>query len=100
MKNKLSIFCTLNEKKNQSDTEQILTLHTGKSMSEVLIFASTNPQYDNRFSIKLPNSKLRTLSEHVLYTLFVLFLFWHSQQFVYTTSTDSVLSLEFLKFES
>ena len=27
---------------------------TGKSLSEALIFASTNPQYDNRFFIDLP----------------------------------------------
>ena len=26
---------------------------TGKSLSEALIFASTNPQYDNRFFIEL-----------------------------------------------
>ena len=28
-------------------------LHTGKSMSEALIFASTNSQYDNRLFIEL-----------------------------------------------
>ena len=40
-------------------------------MSEALIFASTNPQYDNRLFIELPvelpvheNSKVRTLWEH------------------------------------
>ena len=27
---------------------------TGKSMSEALIFQSTNPQYDNRLSVELP----------------------------------------------
>ena len=27
---------------------------TGKSMSEALIFASTNPQYDNKLFIELP----------------------------------------------
>ena len=27
--------------------------HTGKSLSEALIFASTNPQYDNRLLIEL-----------------------------------------------
>ena len=44
---------------------------TGKSLSEALIFASTNPQYDNRLSIelqiqcmKLPSSNLgRTCSD-------------------------------------
>ena len=29
-------------------------LHTGKSMSEALIFASNNPKYDNRLFIELP----------------------------------------------
>ena len=29
-------------------------VHTGKSMTEALIFASTNPQYDNRLFIELP----------------------------------------------
>ena len=28
--------------------------NTGKSMSEALIFASTNPQYDNTLFIELP----------------------------------------------
>ena len=35
-------------------------LSTGKSLSEALIFASTNPQYDNRLFIELhENSKLK-----------------------------------------
>ena len=29
------------------------SLHTGKSLSEALIFASTNPQYDDRLSMEL-----------------------------------------------
>ena len=43
---------------------------TGKSLSEALIFASTNPQYDDRLFIELctslihENSKLRTWGEH------------------------------------
>ena len=41
---------------------------TGKSLSEALIFASTNPQYDDRLFIELPvqymNCKLRTWGEH------------------------------------
>ena len=45
---------------------------TGKSLSEALIFASTNQQYDNRLFIELltsslhENSKLRTWGEHVV----------------------------------
>ena len=43
---------------------------TGKSLSEALIFVSTNPQYDNRLFIELQVQymkicKLRTWLEHV-----------------------------------
>ena len=47
-------------------------IHTGKSLSETLIFASTDPQYDDRLFIELStssideNSKLRTWGEHVV----------------------------------
>ena len=41
---------------------------TGKSLSEALIFASTNPQYDNRLFIVNENCKLRIPGEHVVYT--------------------------------
>jgi hypothetical protein len=44
------------------------TLGTGKSLSEALIFASTNPQYDNRLFIVHKNCKLRIPAEHVVYT--------------------------------
>ena len=37
---------------------------TGKSLSEALIFASTNPQYDSRFFIVYENCKLRIPAEH------------------------------------
>jgi hypothetical protein len=44
---------------------------TGKSLSEALIFASTNPQYDNRLFIELQvheNSiQTQTWGEHVVY---------------------------------
>ena len=40
-------------------------LCTGKSMSEALIFASTNPQYDNRLFIELPLQYMKIpSSEH------------------------------------
>ena len=41
---------------------------TGKSLSEALIFASTNPQYDDRLFIVHENFKLRIPAEHVVYT--------------------------------
>ena len=40
---------------------------TGKSMSEALIFALTNPQSDERLFMKIENCKLRTSREHVVY---------------------------------
>ena len=55
-------------------------IYTGKSLSEPLIFASTNPEYDDRLFIELQvqyiripsseheNSKLRTCQEHAVYT--------------------------------
>ena len=43
-------------------------LLTGKSLSEALIFASTNPQYDDRLFIVHENCKLRIPAEHVVYT--------------------------------
>ena len=65
-----------------------LYIHTGKSLSEALIFASTNPQYDDRLFIelqvqcmKIPNSEhgenmlctdffltFRTISVHNMFT--------------------------------
>ena len=42
--------------------------NTGKSLSEALIFASTNPQYDDRLFIELrENSKFKT-GENMLCT--------------------------------
>ena len=41
-------------------------LVTGKSLSEALIFASTNPQYGKRLFIDLPVQYMKTTSsEHV-----------------------------------
>jgi hypothetical protein len=41
---------------------------TGKSFTEALILASTNPQYDKRLFIDLPAQYMKTTSsEHVVY---------------------------------
>ena len=32
----------------------LMEINTGKSLSEALIFASINPQYDSRFFMELP----------------------------------------------
>ena len=43
----------------------LIQVCTGKSMSEALIFASTNPQYDNRLFIELPLQYMKIpSSEH------------------------------------
>ena len=43
-------------------------LVTGKYLSEALIFASTNPQYDSRLFIFHENFQLRIPAGHVVYT--------------------------------
>ena len=40
-------------------------LHTVKSLSEALIFASTNPQYDDRFSIELQVQYMKISSSNL-----------------------------------
>ena len=40
----------------------MITAHTGKSFSESLILASTNPQYDKRLFIDLPVQYMKTTS--------------------------------------
>ena len=69
--------------------------HTGKSLSEALIFASANPQYDDNIvhwstSSIHENSKLRTWGEHVVYRN----CFWYSEQFLYTTCSTHVQQKE------
>ena len=66
---------------------------TGKSLSvwsEALIFASTNPQYDNRLFMKIVNSEYM---QNMLRTQIVVFyLFWHLEQIWYTTCSADVAS--------
>ena len=75
---------------------------TGKSLSEALIFALIKPQSWWRQIFHLimssvhENWKLRTSSEHVVYTnCFCSVLFWHSEQVIYTTCSEHILSLQF-----
>ena len=66
-------------------------------MSEALILASTNPHYDKYCSLiyqfstwKLQAQYMETTSsEHVVYIN--CFLFWHSEQFMYTTCSELVI---------
>ena len=61
--------------------------YTGKSLSKALILASTNPQHDKILFIELPvQYKKTTSSEDCI-------LFWHSEQFVYTTCSEHVVFL-------
>ena len=48
---------------------------TGKSLSEALIFASTNPQYDNRLFIELQVQYMKIPSSNLGITCCVLKLF-------------------------
>ena len=55
---------------SRSDGNSRSSSHTGKSLSEALFFASTNPEYDDRLFIELQiheNSKLK-LGENMLGT--------------------------------
>ena len=52
------------------DEPRFLILHisTGKSLSEALIFASTNPQYDDRLFIELQVQYMKIPSSNLLCT--------------------------------
>ena len=69
-----------------SETQSATRKDTGKYLSEVLILASTNQQYDDRLFTELPVQFMKTTS-------------WVSKQrqkqFVYTTCSPDVLSLLF-----
>ena len=53
---------------SQADIKCDLKTGSGKSFSEALILASTNPQYDKRLFIDLPVQNMKTTSsEHVVY---------------------------------
>ena len=69
-------------------------LNTGKSFSEALILASTNPQYDKRLFIELRDQYMKIASlEQVVYINCS--ECQNKKQFVYTTRSQYVLSLEF-----
>ena len=74
--------------------------NTGKSMSEALIFASTNPQYDNRLFIELPVQYMKIPSseygENMMRTCCVHKLFFcFCFDIQNNLCTQYVLSLEF-----
>ena len=54
-----------------TDYHDLYYNRTGKSFSEALILASTNPQYDKKLSIDLPVQYMKLKSsEHVVYIIF------------------------------
>ena len=60
-------------------------------MSEALIFASTNPQYDNIVFIELQVQYMKIpSSEHGENMLCTEFFFWHSEKFLYTTCSAKI----------
>ena len=59
-----------------SDPETSKVAVTGKSLSEALILAATNPKYDKKLFIELRVQYMKTTSkEHVVYTNCFLFLY-------------------------
>ena len=56
-----------NDKRHNNDHHgRLINMATGKSLSEALIFASTNPQYDDRLFIELRLQYMKIpSSEHV-----------------------------------
>ena len=63
---------------------------TDMSLSEALILASTNPQYDKILFIEWQVQYMKiTSSEHVVYINW--FLFWHSGQFMHTRCSELVI---------
>ena len=85
----LELLCSLLNDYDNQENKELMAAVTGKYLSEALILASTNPQYDKRLFIELrahENSKLRTFCVHKL--------FWMSKQktknkqFMYTICSE------------
>ena len=64
---------------------------TGKSLSEALILASANPQYDKRLFIDIPFQYMKTTSsEHIVY-INCFECQNKKKQFMYTTCSELVV---------
>ena len=68
----------------------LVIIGTGKSFSEALILASTHPQYDKRLFIDLPVLTRKLQAQNMLCT-YIVFLFLHSKQCMYTTCSELVV---------
>jgi hypothetical protein len=69
-------------------------LHTGRSLSEALVFASTNPQYDDRFFIELQVQYMKIPSSNLGRTCCIQKLFLTFRTNIYTTCSPYVLGKE------
>ena len=79
-------------KKKKKVFQLTMRIGTGKSFSEALILESVNPQYDKRFFIDLRKIQVHNM----LWTnIVLLFSFWHSKQYLYTTCCELVFFGEF-----
>ena len=72
-----------------------LITSTGKSLSEGLIFASTNPQYDDRLFIELQVQYIKIRTSNLGRTCCVQKLFWMSETISVHNMLSPGLSLEF-----
>ena len=71
----------------------------GKSLSEALILASTNPQYDKRLFIELWVQYMKTTSsEHVVYINCFKCQYKKKNQFVYTACSELVVFMYILNW--
>ena len=74
---------------------------TGKSFSEGLIFASSNPQYDDRLFIELQVQYMKILRQEHVENMCSVYIHCsecqnkNKKQFLYTTCSPDVLSLYF-----
>ena len=74
---------------------QISKLVKGKSFSEALIIASTNPQYDKRLLIELRVQYMKIASsKHVVYINCSEFQNKRKRQFVYTKFSELVICMD------
>ena len=101
----MALLHTYKEKKHLSNclVTYLTDFHfTGKSLSEALIFASTNPQYDNRLFIelqvqymKIPSSTMgRTCCVQKLFLTFRTILFWKKKSFWQRFTCTEFLEIE------
>jgi hypothetical protein len=75
----------------------VWNMDTGKSFSEALILASTNPQYENRLFLQLQVQYMKIASSELANNMLCTEVVKckNKNKFVYTTCSPPVLSLQF-----